>query len=85
MNYYAPFALDYCELARRGFDHKAAIRDDVAHFRRLGLDLLRIHCFDRQISRRDGTLACMRLEFGASLYGNPDSPKAFEVSSVRVE
>ena len=57
VNYYAPFALDYCELARRGFDHKAAIRDDVAHFRRLGLDLLRIHCFDRQISRRDGTLA----------------------------
>jgi hypothetical protein len=57
VNYYAPFALDYCELARRGFDHKAAIRDDVAHFRRLGLDLLRIHCFDRQISRRDGALA----------------------------
>ena len=57
VNYYAPFALDYCELARRGFDHMAAIRDDVAHFRRLGLDLLRIHCFDRQISRRDGTLA----------------------------
>ena len=57
VNYYAPFALDYCELARRGFDHKAAIRDDVAHFRRLGLDLLRLHCFDRQISRRDGALA----------------------------
>ena len=57
VNYYAPFALDYNELARRGVDHRAAIRDDVAHFRRLGLDLLRIHCFDRQISRRDGSLA----------------------------
>ena len=57
VNYYAPFALDYNELARRGVDHRPAIRDDVAHFRRLGLDLLRVHCFDRQISRRDGSLA----------------------------
>ena len=30
-------------------------------------------------------LACMRLGFGASLYDSPDSPKAFEVSSVRIE
>lgn len=57
VNYYAPFALDYSELTRRGVDPKAAIRDDVAHFRRLGLDPLRVHCFDRQISRRDGSLA----------------------------
>ena len=57
VNYYAPFALDYNELARRDVDHRAAIRDDVAHFRRLGLDLLRVHCFDRQISRRNGSLA----------------------------
>ena len=57
VNYYAPFALDYNELTRRGVDPRAAIRDDVAHFRRLGIDLLRIHCFDRQISRRDGSLA----------------------------
>ena len=57
VNYYAPFALDYGELTRRGVDPRTAIRDDVAHFRRLGLDLLRVHCFDRQISRRDGSLA----------------------------
>ncbi len=57
VNYYAPFALDYNELSRRGVDHRTAMRDDVAHFRRLGLDLLRVHCFDRQISRRDGSLA----------------------------
>ena len=56
VNYYAPFALDYNELTRRGVDPRTAIRDDVAHFRRLGLDLLRVHCFDRQISRRDGSL-----------------------------
>lgn len=57
VNYYAPFALDYNELTRRGVDPRAAIRDDVAHFHRLGLDLLRVHCFDRQISCRDGSLA----------------------------
>ncbi|MBQ3290525.1 MAG: cellulase family glycosylhydrolase [Kiritimatiellae bacterium] len=57
VNYYAPFALDYNELTRRGVDPRTAIRDDVAHFHRLGLDLLRVHCFDRQISRRDGSLA----------------------------
>jgi len=57
VNYYAPFALDYNELARRGIDPKAAIRDDVAHFRRLGVDYIRVHCFDRQISRRDGALS----------------------------
>ena len=56
VNYYTPFALDYNELARRGVDHKSAIRNDVVHFRRLGLDLLRVHCFDRQISHRDGSL-----------------------------
>ena len=57
VNYYAPFALDYNELTRRGVDPRIAIKDDVSHFRRLGLDLLRVHCFDRQISRRDGSLA----------------------------
>ena len=57
VNYYAPFALDYNELTRRGVDPRTAIRDDVAHFHRLGLDLLRVHCFDRQISCRDGSLA----------------------------
>ena len=55
VNYYAPFALDYNELTRRGVDPKVAIRDDVAHFHRLGLDRMRVHCFDRQISYTEGS------------------------------
>ena len=57
VNYYAPFSLDYRALKAKGVDPKAAIREDLAQFRRLGLDCLRLHCFDRQISQRDGALA----------------------------
>lgn len=56
VNYYTPFALDYRLLGERGFDRKETIRRDVAHFRRLGLTAVRLHCFDREISDRDGAL-----------------------------
>ncbi len=56
VNYYVPFALDYRVIGERGFDRKETIRRDVAHFRRLGLTALRLHCFDREISDRDGAL-----------------------------
>ena len=56
VNYYTPFALDYRVLGERGFDRKETIRRDVAHFRRLGLTAMRLHCFDREISDRDGAL-----------------------------
>ncbi len=55
VNYYAPFTVDFAGIARKGLDHKAVMRQDMAHFRRLGLDCLRIHCFDRQFSREDGS------------------------------
>ena len=32
------------------------IRDDVAHFRRLGLGCIRVHCFDREFSDAEGNL-----------------------------
>lgn len=54
VNYYAPFALDYRLVAELGFDHKKVIRDDVAQFRRLGLTAIRLHCFDREFSNREG-------------------------------
>ena len=47
---------DYRLLGERGFDRKETIRRDVAHFRRLGLTAVRLHCFDREISDRDGAL-----------------------------
>ena len=54
VNHYAPFALDYRLIGERGFDHKKVIREDVAQLRRLGLDAMRLHCFDREFSTRDG-------------------------------
>ncbi|MBT3291226.1 MAG: cellulase family glycosylhydrolase, partial [Victivallales bacterium] len=56
VNYYVPFAMDYELLKRRQLDHRQAIRDDLEHFRRLGLDVIRLHCWDREISDRQGNL-----------------------------
>ena len=55
VNYYAPFALDYRVLRERGHDIKTTIRRDVAQFRRLGLNAIRLHCFDREFSTREGS------------------------------
>ena len=54
VNYYAPFTVDYMALTNRGFDISRVMRDDVAHFRRLGIGCVRIHTFDRQFSTQDG-------------------------------
>ena len=54
VNYYAPFSLDYTSLVEDRADIHAVMREDVAHFRRLGVDLLRVHCFNRQISDEEG-------------------------------
>ncbi|MBN2449670.1 MAG: hypothetical protein JXR77_04735 [Lentisphaeria bacterium] len=56
VNYYAPFALDYQGLARAGASYDEEIRRDLTHLQRLGLDALRLHCWDREISAADGTL-----------------------------
>jgi hypothetical protein len=56
VNYYVPFSIDYQLLKERGLDHEQAIRDDVAHFQRLGLTAIRLHCWDREISDRQGNL-----------------------------
>ena len=60
VNYYAPFAVDYEGLAAAGKDHRQAIEQDVAHFARLGLDAIRLHVFDRQISDPQGNLLTNR-------------------------
>ena len=56
VNYYPAFAYWDTAIRNAGADHYETMRHDVEHFRRLGLDCLRIHCFDRQISDRDGHL-----------------------------
>ena len=56
VNYYVPFSIDHLALDRRGVDHAQAIREDVVHFERLGLTAIRLHCWDREISDREGNL-----------------------------
>ena len=56
VNYYTPFTADYEGLDLLGEDHRKAIDRDVAHFARLGLDVIRLHVFDRQISDKQGNL-----------------------------
>ncbi|HHU16246.1 MAG TPA: glycoside hydrolase family 5 protein [Lentisphaerae bacterium] len=56
VNYYTPFTIDHAALKRLGLDHRQVMRDDVAHFRRLGLGCIRVHCFERQFSDREGNL-----------------------------
>lgn len=56
VNYYVPFTCDYRGIAALKRDHKTEIRRDLAHFKRLGLTSIRIHCFDRQISDAEGGL-----------------------------
>ena len=56
VNYYTPFWHNYPDLKSVGADHRRVIDQDVAHFARMGLDALRIHVFDREVSDRDGNL-----------------------------
>ena len=56
VNYYPAFAYWDTAIRKIGADHYETMRHDVEHFKRLGLDCLRIHCFDRQLSDRDGNL-----------------------------
>ena len=54
VNYYPPFTVDYKSIKELGLDFSQVMREDVAHFRRLGLTCIRIHCFDRQFSTHEG-------------------------------
>jgi hypothetical protein len=56
VNYYPPFSINFQDLATAGADREQTIRDDVAHFVRLGLDMIRLHCWDREISDPQGNL-----------------------------
>jgi hypothetical protein len=56
VNYYAPFCIDYAALGTLGLDRRQVIDQDVAHFRRLGLTMVRLHCFDREFSDAEGNL-----------------------------
>lgn len=56
VNYYTPFWHNFPDLKTLGANHRKVIDQDVAHLARLGLEALRLHVFDREISDRDGNL-----------------------------
>jgi len=56
VNYYPPFCIDFQNLGAVGANREQTIRDDVAHFVRMGLDLIRLHCWDRELSDAQGDL-----------------------------
>ncbi|MBD3174183.1 MAG: cellulase family glycosylhydrolase [Armatimonadia bacterium] len=56
VNYYPPFYAEYQELRARGVDIEAELERDLDQFVRLGFDLIRLHCFDREFSTPDGGL-----------------------------
>ena len=56
VNYYTQSWGQYESLRRAGADHKRAIVDDFDDLERMGVDIVRIHVFDREISDGDGNL-----------------------------
>lgn len=56
VNYTAPFAYGYRSIQRTGITIEQAIKDDVYHFSRLGLDAFRVHVWDVEISDSTGNL-----------------------------
>lgn len=56
VNYTAPFAYGYRSIQRTGITVEQAIKDDVYHFSRLGLDAFRVHVWDVEISDSLGNL-----------------------------
>lgn len=56
VNYYPAFYAEYQELKARGLDIRAELESDLDQFVRLGFDLIRVHCFDREFSTPEGGL-----------------------------
>lgn len=56
VNYYPPFAVDHHVIKQNGWDVHRIIDEDLADMELLGVNGLRLHAFDREISREDGSL-----------------------------
>ncbi|GAA4201431.1 hypothetical protein GCM10022289_14760 [Pedobacter jeongneungensis] len=55
-NYTAPFAYGNRAILRMGVTAQQAIKDDVYHFSRLGLNAFRVHVWDQEIADAEGNL-----------------------------
>ena len=56
VNYVAPFAFTYRALGYVGADREETIRRDLAHLKRLGMNAIRLHLWEAEISDADGNL-----------------------------
>lgn len=56
VNYYTPFNHNYINLEEVGADHYRAIDRDIEHFKQIGVNFVRMHVYDREISDQDGHL-----------------------------
>ena len=56
VNYTAPFAYSYRAIQKLGVSHEQAIRQDVYHLSRLGVDAFRVHVWDVEITDTTGNL-----------------------------
>ena len=56
VNYYAPFSIDHHQLKALGIPVEETIDRDLLHLARMGLNLIRLHVFDREISDPEGNL-----------------------------
>ena len=56
VNYYAPFNHHYAGLKAKGVDFRKAIDRDIEDFQRMGVQLVRMHLFDRELTDAEGNL-----------------------------
>lgn len=56
VNYYPQSWAQYVNMKRLGVDMQATIRQDLDHLQQMGVQILRIHVFDREITDREGNL-----------------------------
>lgn len=54
VNYYAPFNHNYYNISELGKDHFSAIDEDIRHLKMLGVDMIRMHLYEREITDRWG-------------------------------
>jgi len=56
VNYYVPFNHNFFNIEELGKDHFAAIDEDIRHFKLMGVELIRMHLYEREITDRDGNV-----------------------------
>lgn len=56
VNYYTPFNSNFYNIEELGKDHFKAIDEDIAHFKLMNIDFIRIHYYDREITDKEGHL-----------------------------